>query len=88
MVYLISFTVSFCTIFLRGFQQMNIQNGLKKAASCTGAIIAVGDVGAALIVINGGPWVMISAGMAGALGIYCAMTFHGQITALYSRHRT
>ena len=64
---------------MRGFQQKNIMAGHYQAMFFTGFFIAACEVGGTYIVVKGGLWMCISAGIGSAFGIVSAVFVHDRI---------
>lgn len=79
MIYALSALVSFGLVFLKGFQQKNVIGHHVKAAFATSYLMAVLDVGAVMIVVKGGVWIALSAGLGASLGMVSAMVLHGRL---------
>lgn len=74
-----SFVTSFCTIFLRGFQQKNLHGNHRALAFFTAYLIIAGEFITVTLVVKSHWWIILSAGTGAGLGMVAAMTFHDRI---------
>jgi len=70
---------TFFLVFLRAFQQQNVQHRLRLAAGATSYGIAIAETGMVLAVVHSGwaavPWI----GTGGAIGVVAAIEAHRRI---------
>ena len=79
MLYLASMLVSFFGVFVRVFQQKNIQHGHKKLAFATSYVYALTDFLVIGFMVKGDWWVVLTSGSGAALGVVTAMTVHSKV---------
>lgn len=79
MLYVISVSVSFIAVALKGFQHKNVIGNHVKAVFITSYLMAVFDVAAVTIIINGNWTIALSAGTGAAFGMVFAMKLHDRI---------
>lgn len=78
-IYAASAMVTFCAVFLKGFQHKNVIGGHMKSVFVTSYLMAAVDVLAVAIVIQGGIWTAISSGTGAALGMVSAIKLHNRL---------
>lgn len=79
MMYLISAAVSFCSVFLKGFQHKNVIGMHYKLTFFTSFAMAAFDVAAVTIIVKGGWPIAISSGIGASFGMIAAMYLHSRI---------
>jgi hypothetical protein len=79
MIYVASALVSFVSCFLKGFQHKNVIGGHLKAVYFTSWFMALFDVVAVLLIVEGGWPIAISTGFGASLGMIVAVTSHDKI---------
>lgn len=79
MLYLLSFTTSFCSVFLKGFQHKNVIGNHIRPVFYTSFLMAAFDIAAITIVVKGDWTIVFSAGLGAALGMISSMKFHDKL---------
>lgn len=79
MIYLVSLVVSFCSVFMKGFQHKNVIGNHYKATFFTSYAMAAFDVVAVTLIVKGGLPVALSSGTGAAFGMVTAMWAHSKI---------
>jgi hypothetical protein len=78
-LYAISTLVTFCSVFLKGFQHKNVIGGHLKLIAVTSYAMAVFDVAAVMVIYKGGWWMTLSSGTGAAIGMVLAIVFHDRL---------
>lgn len=78
-LYIGSVIASFIGVFIRVFQQKNIQHGHKRLAFATSYAYALADVAVISFIVKGGWWIALSSGTGAAFAVVAAMSFHERI---------
>lgn len=78
-IYLISTVVSFCAVFLKGFQHKNVIGGHLKMVAVTSYAMAVFDVATVMLIYKGGWLIALSAGTGAAVGMVAAILTHDRM---------
>jgi hypothetical protein len=78
-LYALSFVVSFCAVFLKGFQHKNVIGNHVKSVFFTSYFMAAFEVAAIALVVKGDWTVMFSAGTGAAFGMVSSMKLHDRI---------
>lgn len=81
MLYAASILVSFIAVFLKGFQHKNVIGTHLRAVFITSYLMAAFDVLAVNIVVIGGWWVALTAGIGASCGMVTAILLHDKIFA-------
>jgi hypothetical protein len=79
MIYILSLLVSFGAVTLKGFQHKNVIGSHLKAVFFTSYFMAVFDVAAVAIVVQGGWSVAFTAGTGAAFGMLFAIKLHDKL---------
>lgn len=78
-LYLISLVVSFCCVFLKGFQHKNVIGMHYKLTFFTSFAMAAFDVATVTLIVKGGWPIAISSGIGASFGMVAAMYSHSKI---------
>lgn len=78
-IYLVSIVVSFCAVFLKGFQHKNVIGGHLKLVAVTSYAMAVFDVVTVMLIYKGGWLIALSAGTGAAVGMVTAILVHDKL---------
>tara|TARA_R110002096_G_scaffold329541_1_gene523741 strand:+ start:387 stop:641 length:255 start_codon:yes stop_codon:yes gene_type:complete len=73
MIYLLQFTVSFISVFLKGFQHQNVIGGHYRAAFFVSYLMAGFEVLVITLIIQTGYWAILTIGAGASLGIVSSM---------------
>lgn len=79
MIYAVSVVVSFIACFLKGFQHKNVIGNHIKTVFVTSYVMAVFDVAAVTLIVQGGWPIALSSGTGAAFGMVVAIKFHNRI---------
>lgn len=79
MIYLLSVVVSFCSVFLKGFQIKNVQHSHYLSMTLTSFLITLFEVATVTLIVKGGWWIALSAGFGGAAGMVLSVWLHKRI---------
>lgn len=79
MMYALSVIVSFCAVFLKGFQHKNVIGGHIKSVAITSYFMAVFDVAAVSLIVSNGWWTALTAGTGASLGMVASILLHDWI---------
>lgn len=79
MLYVVSAVISFCSVFLKGFQIKNVQFNQYKLIAVTSYLIAFFEVATVTIIVKGGWLVALSAGTGATAGILLSVYLHKRI---------
>lgn len=79
MIYALSMVLSFCGVFLKGFQLKNIQGEHYKTLTLTSYLIALFEVATVTMIVQGGWWIALSAGTGGAAGMLMSIYAHKRL---------
>lgn len=79
MIYVQSVLLSFCSVFLKGFQHKNVIGNHLKTVFCTSYLMAVFDVLSVMLIVKGGWLIAFTAGTGAAFGMIAAMMLHDRI---------
>ena len=79
MTQLIQLTVTFVSVFFRGFQHQNVIGGKYKSAFFTSYVLAIGEVVTVILITRNGFESVIPVGTGAALGITFSMWFYRRI---------
>lgn len=79
MTYVISFTVTFIAVFLKGFQHKNVIGGHLKMVAVTSYAMAFFEVVAVSLVVKQGVSIAWSAGTGAALGMVVSILLHDKL---------
>lgn len=79
MFYLLSFITTLSAAFVKTFQQRNIVNGHVKTAFCTSWVITGMEIATIGFVVSEGWYILLPAGLGGAIGVVLAMKLHTRI---------
>lgn len=74
-----SIIVSFCAVFLKGFQHKNVIGNHQKAVFYTSFAMAAFDVAAVTLIVKGGWSIAMTSGLGAAFGMIAAMRFHDRL---------
>ena len=77
--YLISIVVSFCAVFLKGFQHKNVIGNHLKLIAVTSYAMAVFDVATVMLIYKGGWLIALSSGTGAAVGMVVAVLTHNRL---------
>lgn len=78
-IYTLSILVSFSLAFAKAFQTKVIVQGNRSLAFFMSMVITSCEVATVSFVVMTGWWVLLTAGIGGAIGVVCAMTFHRRV---------
>ena len=79
MIYALSIVVSFCAVFLKGFQHKNVIGGHVRAVFVTSYLMAAFDVAAVSLIVTGGWAIALSSGTGAAFGMVAAILTHDKM---------
>lgn len=79
MLYFLSFIISFCAVFLKGFQIKNVQGNHLKSVAVTSYLIAAFEVITVTLIVKGGWWIILTAGTGGTLGMLISIKLHQRL---------
>lgn len=79
MTYALSVLVSFCAVFLKGFQHKNVIGGHLKTVAVTSYLMAAFDVAAVALIVRGGWGIALTSGTGAALGMLTAIKCHDRL---------
>lgn len=79
MIYALSTVLSFCGVFLKGFQLKNVLGDHYKTLALTSYLIAFFEVATITMVVQGGWWIALSAGTGGAAGMLASIYTHKRV---------
>ena len=79
MLYAISILVSFCAVFLKGFQHKNVNGMHYRLTFITSYAMAVLDVAVVGIIVKGGWLIAVSSGLGASVGMVAAMYVHSKL---------
>ena len=80
LLYVVSAIVSFCAVFLKGFQHKNVIGMHYKLTFFTSFAMAAFDVATVSLIVKGGWPIAFSAGVGAAFGMVAAMYTHSKLT--------
>ena len=75
-IYLISVLASFITVFLKGFQYMNVLGNHYKLTFVTSYLMAIADVVCITLIIKGGWLIALTSGTGASIGMITSMYLH------------
>jgi hypothetical protein len=78
-LYIASVTVTFVSVFLKGFQHKNVIGNHKKTVFFTSYMMALFDVISVMVIIQGGLIIALTAGTGAAFGMIAAIALHDKI---------
>lgn len=78
-IYFLSIFVSFCSVFLKGFQHKNVIGNHVKMVAVTSYLMAAFDVAAVTLIVRGGWEIALTSGTGAALGMVAAIKSHDRI---------
>lgn len=78
-IYILSALAAFTLAFAKAFQTKVIISGNRRLAFCVSMLITSCEVATVSFVVQVGLWVLLTAGVGGAAGVVCAMTFHRRL---------
>ena len=78
-LYALSFVVSFCAVFLKGFQHKNVIGNHQKSVFCTSYLMAAFAVASIALVVHVDWTIMFSAGTGAAFGMVSSIRLHDYI---------
>ena len=79
MIYLLQFLISFCAVFLKGFQHQNVIGGKFKSAFFVSYLMAVFEIAVVTFVVQQGWASVVPVGTGAALGIVSSMYLYRRI---------
>lgn len=79
MLYITSVLVSFCAVFLKGFQHKNVIGMHYRLTFFTSYAMAVFDVAVVSIIVKGGWPVALTSGLGASVGMVAAMYLHNRM---------
>jgi hypothetical protein len=79
MIYIASIIVSFISCFLKGFQHKNVIGGHLKSVWLTSYLMAIFDVAAVALIVEGGWPIALTAGLGASTGMVVAIKFHDKV---------
>lgn len=74
-----SVAVSFCAVFLKGFQHKNVIGNHRRSVFVTSYLMAGFDVAAVSLIVSGGWPIAFTSGTGAAFGMAAAMALHDRI---------
>lgn len=80
MNYLLAFITSFCFVFLRSFQQLNVVRTRYLWVMPTSMLMAACEVFLISTAARGYGWIVVAMGLGAGLGCMCSMWIHGRIS--------
>lgn len=78
-IYAVSLTVSFCSVFLKGFQHKNVIGMHYKLTFFTSVLMGAFDVATVTLIVKGGWYIAISSGIGAGFGMMAAMWTHARV---------
>ena len=81
MIYVVSVFVSFVSVFLKGFQHKNVIANRLKWTFLTSYLMALFDVAAVSLIVQGGWAIAFSSGLGASAGMVAAMMLHDKLSA-------
>lgn len=79
MIYVLSFAVTFISVFLKGFQHKNVIGGHLKSVWVTSWVMGAFEVASITLIVAGGWTIAISVGMGASFGMVSAIILHDRI---------
>lgn len=79
MMYVMSVLVSFCAVFLKGFQHKNVNGMHYKLTFITSYAMAVFDVAVVSIIVKGGWPIAATTGLGASVGMVVAMWVRNRV---------
>lgn len=78
-IYGISLAVSFCSVFLKGFQHKNVIGMHYKLTFFTSVLMGAFDVAAVTLIVKGGWPLAITSGIGAGFGMIASMWVHSRV---------
>lgn len=78
-LYALSLAVSFCSVFLKGFQHKNVIGMHYKLTFFTSCLMGAFDVATVTLIVKGGWWIAATSGIGAGFGMITAMYVHKRI---------
>lgn len=78
-IYAASVIVSFCAVFLKGFQHKNVIGMHYRLTFFTSFCMAIFDVATVSLIVEGGWFIALSSGLGASFGMIAAMYVHTHV---------
>lgn len=78
-IYLTSIFVSFCAVFLKGFQHKNVIGNHQRAVVVTSFAMAAFEVASVNLIMRGGWPIAVTIGTGASLGMIAAIRLHDRL---------